>query len=304
MTESSLAPSGPATPDAVAAPSAAVALGGTAPAAATPPTPRPTSSRTTRATRPGARRLRAVLAPTLAVVVLLVVWEVAVRVFGIEAWMLPGPVAIAQEWVAEGAGLWDDVVMTTSLTLLGFAAGSLLGLVIAGVLHHVERLKAALYPLLIISQNVPTIALAPLLVIWFGFGLTPKLVVIVLVTFFPVAVAAMDGLRGADPMMRDYLRMSGATRSQVFWKLEVPWSLPSVFSGLKIAATYAVMGAVIGEWVGSDKGIGHYMLLQKSALRADRVFVSICIIVVLSLTLFAVIALVERRVTRWRIRDR
>ncbi|SDB85977.1 ABC-type nitrate/sulfonate/bicarbonate transport system, permease component [Sanguibacter gelidistatuariae] len=265
-------------------------------------TPRPTTQRPS--ARTGSRRLRAVLAPTLAVVVILVGWELAVRVFHVEAWMLPGPIAIAREWVAESAGLWDDVVATTSLTLLGFAAGSLLGLAIAGVLHHVEPLKAALYPLLIISQNVPSIALAPLLVIWFGFGLTPKLVVIILVTFFPVAVAAMDGLRGADPMMRDYLRMSGATRSQIFWKLEVPWSLPSVFSGLKIAATYAVMGAVIGEWVGSDKGIGHYMLLQKSAFRADRVFVSICIIVVLSLTLFAVIALIERRVTRWRIRDR
>lgn len=263
-------------------------------------TPRPAA----KVTRAGSRGLRAALAPTLAVVVILLGWELAVRVFHVEAWMLPGPVAIAQEWVAEGGGLWDDVVATTSLTLLGFVVGSALGLAIAGGLHRVEPLKAALYPLLIISQNVPSIALAPLLVIWFGFGLTPKLVVIVLVTFFPVAVAAMDGLRGADPMMRDYLRMSGATRSQVFWKLEVPWSLPSVFSGLKIAATYAVMGAVIGEWVGSDKGIGHYMLLQKSAFRADRVFVSICIIVVLSLTLFAVIALTERRVTRWRIRDR
>lgn len=250
------------------------------------------------------RRPRSLLAPTLAVVVLLVVWELAVRVFAIEAWLLPSPSAIAQEGVAVAPDIWEDVVATTSLTLLGFALGAVLGLVVAGVLHRVEPLKAALYPLLIVSQNVPTIALAPLLVIWFGFGLTPKIVIIVLVTFFPVAVATMDGLRGADRTMRDYLRMSGASRSQVFRTLEVPWSLPSVFSGLKIAATYAVMGAVIGEWVGSDKGIGHYMLLQKSAFRADRVFVSILVIVLLSLVLFAAIALVERRVTRWRTHER
>lgn len=255
------------------------------------------------AARPRRSAGRGVLAPALAVVLLLAVWEAAVRIFGIEAWLLPSPSAIALEGVAVAPDIGEDIVATTSLTLLGFALGAVLGLLVAGLLHRIEPLKAALYPLLIVSQNVPTIALAPLLVIWFGFGLTPKIVIIVLVTFFPVAVAAMDGLRGADRTMLDYLRMSGASRSQIFRTLEVPWALPSVFSGLKIAATYAVMGAVIGEWVGSDKGIGHYMLLQKSAFRADRVFVSIVVIVLLSLVLFAVIALVERRVTRWRTHE-
>ncbi len=243
-----------------------------------------------------------VLPPVVAVPVLLVLGEPAARAFDVPAWMLPSPTQIARELVAVTPGLLDDIWATTSLTLVGFAIGVAAGLLLAALLHNVAPLKDAIYPLLIVSQNVPTIALAPLLVIWFGFGLTPKLVVITLVCFFPVAVATMDGLRGADRVMLDYLRMSGASRAQVFRKLEVPSAVPAVFSGLKIAATYAVMGAVIAEWVGSDRGVGHYMLLQKSAFRADRVFVSILVIVVLSLALFAVIALVERRVTRWRPR--
>ncbi len=271
-----------------------------APAAATPADRggRPAAARRVRRRRAARRALPAV-GTFLA---LLVAWEVATRVLVIPAWMLPGPVRIAQEAVAVAPTLGTDVLATASLTLYGGTLGVLLGLALAAVLHLVEPLRAAVYPLLIVSQNVPSIALAPLLVIWFGFGLTPKVVVIVLVCFFPVAVAAMDGLRGADRVVVDYLRMSGADRWQVFRKVEVPSALPSVFSGLKIAATYAVMGAVVAEWVGSDRGVGHYMLLQKSAFRADRVFVAILTIVVLSLALFALIAVLERRATRWRTR--
>lgn len=248
--------------------------------------------------------LRRAAAPTLAVVVLLAVWEVAVRALEVPAWTLPAPSRIATELVEVLPRLGQDVAATTSLTLIGFGLGTAIGLATGAVLHLVGPLRRAVYPLLIVSQNVPTIALAPLLVIWFGFGMAPKLVVIVLVCFFPVAVATMDGLRGADPVVRHYLLMSGASRWQVFRTLEVPASVPAVFSGLKIAGTYAVMGAVIGEWVGSDRGVGHYLLLQKSAFRADRMFVAIIVIIALSLALFALIVLIERRLTRWRTHDR
>ncbi|GAA3812791.1 ABC transporter permease [Cellulomonas soli] len=258
----------------------------------------------TRPARPAVvpRTRSRLLPPLLGVVALLVVWQTATWLFAVPAWMLPSPSRIVVEAVAVAPDLGDDLLATTWLTVLGFAIGAVLGLLVAALLHLVDPLKQAVYPLLIVSQNVPTIALAPLLVIWFGFGLTPKIVVIVLVCFFPVAVAAMDGLRAADPVALDYLRMSGADRGQVFRLLEVPGSLPTVFSGLKIAATYAVMGAVVAEWVGSDRGLGHYMLLQKSAFRADRMFVSIAVIIALSLLLFGLIALLERRLTRWRPR--
>jgi ABC-type nitrate/sulfonate/bicarbonate transport system permease component len=254
----------------------------------------------------GARRrsrVRRVLPAASTAVLVLLLWEAATRVLAVPAWMLPGPVRIAGEAVAVAPTLAEDVAATVQLTAVGGAIGVALGLVLAAVLHLVEPLRAAVYPLLIVSQNVPSIALAPLLVIWFGFGLMPKIIVIVLVCFFPVAVAAMDGLRGADRVVVDYLRMSGATRWQLFRRVEVPSALPAVFSGLKIAATYAVMGAVVAEWVGSDRGLGHYMLLQKAAFRADRVFVAILAVVVLSLALFALIAALERRTTRWRTRE-
>lgn len=149
---------------------------------------------------------------------------------------------------------------------------------------------------------MPSIALGPLLIIWFGFGLLPKIVLITLVCFFPVAVAAMGGLAQSDRVMLNYMKMAGASNWQIFTKLELPGSLPSLFSGLKISATYAVMGAVVAEWIGADKGIGYYMLLQKASYRTDRMFVAIVIIVLLSLVLFALIALLERWLVRWKPR--
>ena len=153
------------------------------------------------------------------------------------------PSDIAREAATQAERLGMHASATIQLTLIGFAAGTAVGLLIAMVLHLVPFLKSALYPLLILSQNIPTIALAPLLLIWFGFGLLPKLITIILVCFFPVAVAAMDGLTRTDAAMMNYMRMAGAKRHQIFWKLELPHALPSVFSGVKIAATYSVMGA-------------------------------------------------------------
>lgn len=175
--------------------------------------------------------------------------------------------------------------------LIGFAIGTFVGLLMAFVLHYVPFLKASLYPLIILSQNVPTIALAPLLMIWFGFGILPKIIVITLVCFFPVAVATMDGLSRTDRAMLDYMRMIGASKADIFRKLEVPYAIPSIMSGVKIAATYSVMGAVIAEWIGADKGIGYYMMLQKASFRTDKIFVAIAIIVAISLAMFACVAL-------------
>ena len=237
--------------------------------------------------------------PVVAVLLFLAGWQLAVSWFHVEEWILPPPSNIAQEAAAGAEGLLGHTLATLELTLLGFAIGTAVGLIISLLLHLVPWLKTALYPLLVVSQNVPTIALAPLLMIWFGFGILPKVIVITLVCFFPVAVAAMDGLARTDRTMMNYMEMAGATKWQTFRKLELPHALPSIFSGVRIAATYSVMGAVIGEWIGSDKGIGYFMLLQKSAYRTDRVFVAIFIIVLLSLLMVALITLLERRLIRW-----
>uniref|UniRef100_UPI0006D5428C ABC transporter permease n=1 Tax=Paenibacillus dakarensis TaxID=1527293 RepID=UPI0006D5428C len=226
-------------------------------------------------------------------------WQLAVSWFHVEEWILPPPSNIAKEAAASSKGLLDHTAATLQLTLLGFAIGTAIGLIIALMLHLVPWLKKALYPLLVMSQNVPTIALAPLLMIWFGFGILPKIIVITLVCFFPVAVAAMDGLARTDRTMLNYMQMAGASKWQTFSKLELPHALPSIFSGVRIAATYSVMGAVIGEWIGSEKGIGYYMMMQKSAYRTDRVFVAIFIIVLLSLFMVALVTLLERQLIRW-----
>lgn len=240
--------------------------------------------------------------PLVAVIFFLAIWQSAVSFLHIDRWTLPGPADIARESASNASGIWAHTAATLRLTLIGFPIGTGVGLVVALLLHLLPWLKRALYPLLILSQNVPSIALGPLLIIWFGFGLLPKIVLITLVCFFPVAVAAMGGLSQSDRVMMNYMKMAGAGKWQIFTKLELPGSLPALFSGIKISATYAVMGAVVAEWIGADKGIGYYMLLQKSAYRTDRMFVAIVIIVLLSLVLFAIIALLEKWLVRWKPR--
>ncbi|NMO96353.1 ABC transporter permease [Paenibacillus lemnae] len=242
--------------------------------------------------------------PVVAVLLFLGAWQAAVYMFHIEDWILPSPAGIAREAASGAQGLPGHTLATLRLTLTGFVIGTAVGFIIALILHMLPGLKTALYPLLVVSQNVPTIALAPLLMIWFGFGMLPKIIVITLVCFFPVAVAAMDGLARTDRTMMNYMQMAGAGRWQTFSKLELPHALPSLFSGLRIAATYSVMGAVIGEWIGSDRGIGYYMMLQKSAYRTDRVFVAIVIVVLLSLLMVGLITLLEKRLIRWNAKSR
>ncbi|MDO7906784.1 ABC transporter permease [Paenibacillus sp. JX-17] len=238
--------------------------------------------------------------PVVAVILFLAGWQLAVSAFHIEAWLLPSPLQIVRKGWEQASVLTGHTWATVKLTLMGFLIGVGTGLLIAMILHLIPFLRSALYPLLILSQNVPAIILAPLLMIWFGFGLLPKLIVITLVCFFPVAVAAMSGFNQTDRMMLNYMRMAGAGKRQIFTKLELPHALPSIFSGLKIAATYSVMGAVIAEWMGADQGIGYYMNLQKSGYRTDLVFAAVFIIVALSLLLFGLIALLEKGVIRWR----
>lgn len=238
--------------------------------------------------------------PLVAVILFILVWQIGASVFAIDKWVLPSPSDIGREAAADPANLWIKTLSTLQLTVLGLVIGLAVGLIIAIALHFIPILKSALYPLIILSQNIPTIALAPLLVVWFGFDLTPKLIIITLVCFFPVAVATLDGLTRTDHVMLNYMRMIGASKGQIFRKLELPYALPSILSGVKIASTYSVMGAIIAEWMGSGTGIGQYMMMQKSSFRTDRIFVAIMIIVVMSLLLFTLIVLLEKWLIRYK----
>ncbi|MBO0995561.1 ABC transporter permease [Bacillus sp. SD088] len=237
--------------------------------------------------------------PMVLLLFLLIIWEGAVRLLKTPSWLLPAPSAILQEALTGYEGFLLHLQSTVGLAVTGFLLGCSIGILVAVALHLLPGTQEAVYPLLILSQNIPIIVLAPLLVIWFGFGWLPKLIVITLVCFFPVTIAAMGGFRNTSKEIKQYMLMAGATRLQIFTKLEWPYSLPALFSGLKISATYSVMGAVISEWLGAKKGIGVYMTLASSSFRTDRVFVAIFLIMILSMLFFLVIQLAEKWLVRW-----
>ena len=238
--------------------------------------------------------------PAAVLILLLILWEGIARVFNVPSWLLPLPTEIGKEAITGYSLYAPHILSTISLSTLGYVIGIAVGVGVAILLFRIPFLQQAFYPLLILSQNIPVIVLAPLLVIWFGFGMLPKLIVIILVCFFPVTIAALDGFRQTDRDMLHYLKMIGASNRQIFWKLQWPHALPSLFSGFKIAATYSVMGAVISEWLGANKGIGVYMTLASSSFKTDRVFVAILLIMILSLLYFAIILAIEKGMLRWR----
>ncbi len=242
-------------------------------------------------------------APFFLLLFIFMIWEVSVEQFSIDTWLLPSPSAVLEAGMIEYERIWEHIISTVHLAFVGLLVGSLIGVLLATCLHLFPIIKEAVYPLLILSQNVPIIVLAPLLIIWFGFGIESKLVVISLVCFFPISISMLDGFRHIPLEFRDYFEMMGASKVQFFWKLELPYALPYVFSGLKISATYSVMGAVISEWLGAQKGLGVYMTLASSAYRTDRVFVAIFVIMFISLLFFAVITLLEKAFISWKRKE-
>jgi ABC-type nitrate/sulfonate/bicarbonate transport system permease component len=239
------------------------------------------------------------LPPVLLLAVFLAVWQCATWLWHIEAYLLPSPSRILSAGIQARGLLSDHVQQTLRETLLGFGLALLSGLALAVAIDLSAWLRRALYPLLVITQTIPMMALAPLLVIWLGYSIWPKVVVVALVCFFPIVVTTADGLQSADPDMLALLQAMGATRHQIFFKVRVPGALPSVFSGVKIAVTYSVIGAIIGEWVGASKGLGVFMLRASNSFRTDWVFAAIAISSLLSMLLFFAVAAAERLALPW-----
>lgn len=240
------------------------------------------------------KRLMSGWRPIVAILLLISIWELATHLFTIEEWFLPAPSDIVIESVDVLPTFIPHFLSTLKLASSGFIIGIIVGLAVATLLHLFPGMRETFYPFLILSQNLPIIVLAPLLVIWFGFGSLPKLIIITLACFFPIAVSALGGLQQVNPNLMHYMKMMGATKSQLFWKLELPDALPSIFSGLKIAATYSVMATIIAEWLGAQKGIGVFMTLATSSYRTSRVFVAIIVAMALSLTFFGLVLLFEK----------
>lgn len=239
------------------------------------------------------------LPPVILVALFLAVWQCATWLWHIEAYLLPSPSRIVSAGVQARGLLSAHIQQTMHETLLGFGAALISGLMLALAIDLSSFLRRALYPLLVVSQTVPIMAIAPLLVIWLGYTIWPKIIVVALVCFFPIVVTSADGLRSADPELLALLQAMGATRRQVFFKVRVPGALPSMFSGIKIAITYSVIGAIIGEWVGASKGLGVFMLRASNSFRTDWVFAAVAISSLLSILLFLAVAVIERLALPW-----
>ncbi|MDQ3328310.1 MAG: ABC transporter permease [Chloroflexota bacterium] len=253
---------------------------------------------------PSLPRFRAVswLLAALPVLGLLGLWEVVVRAAGVDPVVLPAPTRVLAA-TRDSAGLLAQHTQQTLLeAALGLGLALLAGCGLGAMVTLSPFLRRSVYPLLVVSQTIPMIALAPLLVLWFGFGIVPKLLVVALVCFFPLSVAVADGLGSAEPDTVRLLRSMGASGRQIFWKVRMPQSLPYLFSGLKISVTYAVIGAVFGEWVGAYEGLGILMQTAKNSYRTDLVFAAILVTSVLSVGLFGVVAMLERAMLPWHVR--
>lgn len=244
------------------------------------------------------------LLPSLILFGVLAIWELGVRLSGIPVWQLPSPSLIVQELVASRSLLWIHTVVTLQEVILGFIAALFAGIFLAIAISYSKILERSIYPIIIASQTIPIIAIAPLLLIWIGYGILPKIIVVALISFFPITVNTVDGLRSADRDLVNMMRVLGASKLQIFTKLQVPDSLPYLFSGIKVGISISVIGAVIGEWVGASKGLGYLMTYSQPLFLTARVFASILILSVIGVGLFLLASVVERLMLPWYYREK
>jgi putative hydroxymethylpyrimidine transport system permease protein len=246
------------------------------------------------------------LAPAIVIVALIALWEVAAQwdwladALDIEPFLVPAPSDVADSLWTDRELLADNAWVTVQEVVLGFAIAAVVGVAFALIMHRSDVLRRAFYPLLMASQTVPVIAIAPILVVWLGFGLGPKLAIIALVCFFPITVNTLDGLRSVDPELPRMMRTLDADRGQILRRVEIPLALPFLFSGAKIAAVISVIGAVFGEWSGASEGLGHLILVAQSQLQTARVFAAVVVLSAIAIAMFGLLTLLERRVAWWR----
>jgi ABC-type nitrate/sulfonate/bicarbonate transport system permease component len=244
--------------------------------------------------------VKRVLPPLLLLAAAILAWQGVASLHSVDDLTLASPV---ETWGAlrhDHSLLLDEAGVTAVEILLGLAISIVLGVLIAVAMHLVRPLRDAAYPLLLASQAIPLVVLAPLFILAFGYGIGPKLAIIALICFFPIVVNVLDGLRSVDPDLLKLMRSLGASRWTRLWKAELPGSLPFLFTGLRLAATFSVIGAVFGEWAGADRGLGRLVLLANNQLQTPRVYAGIVLLTVMAIALFAIVSLVERLAIPWR----
>lgn len=259
------------------------------------------SPRAVRSVRPrlGQRSL-AVLAPASLLLVFFLGWEAAVHVYDVSVYVLPPPSAVLESLWVDRSLLAPEMLVTLQEILLGFGLAFATAMTLGFLLSHSVVLNRTLYPLLVASQTIPVLAIAPVLLIWFGYGMLPKVIVTALIAFFPLTVNTVTGFASVDPEMRTLFRAYRGGRWQTFRKLTLPWALPFIFAGVKISITLSVIGATVGEWIGADAGLGFVIVQSGSQLATPRLFAALTLLSLMGIVLFVLAVILERLVVPWR----
>lgn len=239
-------------------------------------------------------------APSILILILLIGWEMGARVLAMP-FILPAPTEIAWKlWELRSVLLLEHLPATLLIVVIGLVISIILGVGLAMWMHASKTIERAFYPLMIVSQTIPTIALAPIFVLWFGYSIWSKVVVTVLITFFPIAVNTFDGLRSSNKELRELMLTMGAKKKDIFMKLDIPSALPFFYSGLKVAFPLSVIGAAIGEWLGAQAGLGYFSRRMMTQFDGAGVFAPIILLSLLGIGMFLMVILMEKRTFKWR----
>ncbi len=242
--------------------------------------------------------------PLLALVGALVAWQLAVLIFEVPSYLLPAPTRVFQKLVSAWSLLASNSLYTLQEILLGFLLSVVVGVPLALAIVSSRICERALYPLLVGSQVVPKVAIAPLFVVWFGFGMPSKVLIAFLIAFFPVVIDAVVGLRSVEPEKLYVARSMGANAWQLFWKVRLPKALPSLFGGLKVSITLAVVGAIVGEFIAAERGIGRVLLIANGNMDTELLFAGILVLTAIGVALFLALDLLERWLLPWHVSRR
>ena len=244
-------------------------------------------------------RFVAVAYPAVPVLVGLGIWELIVAVRDVPVYLLPAPSRIAQVFFKKFGILADHSIVTLQEVLIGYAASVVLGVLLAVMIVQWRPFERSVYPLLVTSQTVPKMALAPLFVVWFGFGLVPKVLVVFLIAFFPIVIDSVVGLRTVQPEMLSLAASMGANKIQILRQFRLPSALPSIFAGMKVAITLSVVGAVVGEFIAGDRGLGYLIQLSAYNFQVPLLFGAILMLVAMGMVLFLIIQVAELVFVPW-----
>jgi NitT/TauT family transport system permease protein len=239
--------------------------------------------------------------PVIAVVIALIVWALSVRLFGIPDYLLPAPQDIVLRLIKEWNVLLAQGAYTLMSVLIGFLSSVAVAVPLAFAIVLSRRIERATMPFLVMSQTIPKVAIAPILVVWLGFGILPKIAVVFLISFFPIVVSTVVGLKSVESDMIDLVRSMGARTVKIMLRVRGPSALPQMFAGFKIAICLAVVGAIVGEFVGSDRGLGYLLLTSTGTLDGTLVWAALFVLIAMGMTLFAIVSTVEKLVIPWHI---